>query len=57
MASLSARGPLDPGPDDREAVLAARWRRLRDGVPPALFLLACAVALAAALVGIGWVLS
>ena len=57
MASLSAPGPLDPGPDDREAVLAARWRRLRDGVPPALFLLACAVALAAALVGIGWVLS
>jgi undecaprenyl-diphosphatase len=57
MASPSDRGPLDPGPDDREAALAVRWRRLRDGVPPALFLLACALALAAALVGIGWVLS
>ena len=57
MAASTNRGPLDPGPDDREAALAARWRRLRDGVPPALFLLACAVVLAVALVGIGWVLS
>jgi membrane-associated phospholipid phosphatase len=51
------RGPLDPAPDDREAVLAARWRRLRDGAPSALFLLGCAVVLAAVLVGTGWVLS
>jgi len=29
MPSLSTRGPLDPGPDDRETALAARWRRLR----------------------------
>ncbi len=57
MAASATHGPLDPGPDDREAALAARWRRLRDGVPPALFLLACAVVLAAALVGVGWVLS
>jgi undecaprenyl-diphosphatase len=57
MAASAARGPLDPGPDDREAVLAARWRRLRDGVPPALFLVACAVVLALALTGVGWVLS
>jgi membrane-associated phospholipid phosphatase len=57
MTASTNRGPLDPGPDDREAALAARWRRLREGVPPALFLLACAVVLAVALVGIGWVLS
>ena len=57
MASLSTRGPLDPGPDDRETALAERWRRLREGVPPALYLLACAVVLAAALVGVGWVLA
>ncbi len=44
-------------PDDRETALAARWRRLREGVPPALYLLACAVVLAVALVGIGWVLA
>ena len=57
MAASTNRGPLYPGPDDREAALAARWRRLRDGVPPALFLLACAVVLAVVLVGIGWVLA
>jgi membrane-associated phospholipid phosphatase len=57
MTASATRGPLDPGPDDRETALAARWRRLRQGVPPALFLLACAVALALALVAIGWVLS
>ena len=55
MASPADRGPLDPAPDGREATLAARWRRLRDGVPPALYLLACAVALA--LAAAGWVLS
>jgi membrane-associated phospholipid phosphatase len=57
MTASTTRGPLDPGPDDREAVLAARWRRLREGVPPALFLLACAVVLLVALVGLGWLLS
>ena len=57
MPSLSTRGPLDPGPDDRETALAERWRRLREGVPPALYLLACAVVLAVALVGVGWVLA
>ena len=57
MAARSTRGPLDPAPEDREAALATRWRRLRDGVPPALFLLACAVVLALALVGVGWMLS
>ena len=57
MAARSTRGPLDPAPDDREAALAARWRRLRDGVPPALFLLACAVVLLLVLAGVGWVLS
>jgi membrane-associated phospholipid phosphatase len=56
-AARSTRGPLDPAPDDREAALAARWRRLRDGVPPALFLLACAVVLALALVGLGELLA
>ncbi|HET9559529.1 MAG TPA: phosphatase PAP2 family protein, partial [Actinomycetota bacterium] len=44
-------------PDDRETALAARWRRLPNGVPPALYLLACAVVLAVALVGVGWVLA
>src|SRR4029450_10516695 len=57
MPTLSTRGPLDPGPDDRETALAVRWRRLRGGVPPALYLLACAVVLTAALVGVGWLLA
>jgi membrane-associated phospholipid phosphatase len=57
MADSSTRGPLDPSPDDPEVALAARWRRLREGVPSALFLLACAVVLAVALVGMGWLLS
>jgi membrane-associated phospholipid phosphatase len=57
MTASSTRGPLDPGPDDRETALAARWRRLREGVPPALYLLACAIVLAVALVGVGWVLA
>ena len=57
MTASATRGPLDPGPDDREAVLAARWRRLREGVPPALFLLACAVVLLVVLVALGWLLS
>ena len=57
MAASTTRGPLDPGPDDGETVLAARWRRLREGVPPALFLLACAVVLLLVLVGLGELLS
>jgi membrane-associated phospholipid phosphatase len=57
MAASATHGPLDPGPDDRETALAARWRRLRDGVPSALFLVACAVVLLAVLVGLGWLLS
>ncbi len=57
MAARPIRGPLDPAPDDREAALAARWRRLRDGVPSALYLLACAVVLTVALVALGWLLS
>jgi membrane-associated phospholipid phosphatase len=57
MASPPTRGPLDPAPDDREAALAARWRRLRDGAPSALFLLGCAIVLLVVLVGAGWLLS
>lgn len=57
MASPPTRGPLDPAPDDRAAALAARWRRLGDGVPSALFLLGCAVALLVVLAGAGWLLS
>jgi membrane-associated phospholipid phosphatase len=57
MAGPATRGPLDPGPHDREAALAARWRRLREGVPSALFLLGWAVVLTAVLVGAGWLLS
>jgi membrane-associated phospholipid phosphatase len=51
MAASNRRGPLDTGPEDRETALAARWRRLRDGVPPALFLLVLV------LTGLGWVLT
>jgi membrane-associated phospholipid phosphatase len=57
MAGSATRGPLDPGPDDRETALAARWRRLREGVPPTLYLLACGVVLALVLVGVGWTLA
>ncbi|HEU4900146.1 MAG TPA: phosphatase PAP2 family protein [Actinomycetota bacterium] len=57
MAASPTRGPLDPAPDSREAALATRWRRLRPGVPSAIYLLACAVVLAVALVGVGWVLA
>jgi undecaprenyl-diphosphatase len=57
MAASPTHGPLDPGPHDRETALATRWRRMRVGVPSALFLLACAVVLALALTGLGWVLS
>jgi membrane-associated phospholipid phosphatase len=56
MASVTD-GPLDPAPDGRDAVLAARWRRRREGLPSALFLLGWAVVLAAALSLAGWVLS
>jgi undecaprenyl-diphosphatase len=52
-----SRGPLDPGPDAREAALAARWRRLRDGLPSLLYLLGCAVVVLAVLATVGWVLS
>ena len=57
MAGSPTRGPLEPAPGARETVLAARWRRLREGVPPALYLIACGVVLALALVALGWVLS
>jgi membrane-associated phospholipid phosphatase len=57
MAALPARGPLDPSPGDREATLAARWRRLRDGVPSALYLLGWALALVVVLVALGWLLA
>jgi membrane-associated phospholipid phosphatase len=57
MAGPPARGPLDPSPGDREAALAARWRRLRDGVPSALYLLGWALALAVVLVALGWLLA
>jgi membrane-associated phospholipid phosphatase len=57
MAASTTSGPLDPAPGGREAALAVRWRRLRDGVPSAMFLLACAVVLMLVLAGIGWLLS
>jgi membrane-associated phospholipid phosphatase len=57
MAARTPRGLLDPAPDGREAALAARWRRLRPGVPAAIYLVACAVALAVALVATGWMLA
>jgi membrane-associated phospholipid phosphatase len=55
--AATTRGPLDPGPEDRETALAARWRRLREGVPSALFLFACALVLLVVLVALGWLLS
>jgi membrane-associated phospholipid phosphatase len=57
MAARPTRGPLDPSSGDREAALAARWRRLRGGVPSALYLLGWALALLVALVAVGWLLS
>ena len=57
MARPPARGPLDPSPGDREAALAARWRRLSDGVPSALYLLGWALVLLVVLVALGWLLS
>jgi membrane-associated phospholipid phosphatase len=57
MVATRSRGPLDPSPGDREAALAARWRRLRDGVPSALYLVGWALVLLAALVALGWLLS
>jgi undecaprenyl-diphosphatase len=57
MAASSTRGPLDPSSGGREAALAARWRRLRDGVPSALYLLGWALVLLVALVAFGWLLS
>jgi membrane-associated phospholipid phosphatase len=57
MAGPPTHGPLDPSPGDREAALAARWRRLRDGVPSALYLLGSALALLMVLVALGWLLS
>jgi membrane-associated phospholipid phosphatase len=57
MAARPTRRPLDPSAGDREAALAARWRRLRDGVPSALYLLGWALALLVALVAVGWLLS
>ena len=55
--SMAARGPLDPPPAGREAALAARWRRLRAGVPSALYLAGVAVLLLLVLVGLGLLLA
>jgi hypothetical protein len=57
MADASAHGPLDPSSGGREAALAARWRRLRDGVPSTLYLLGWALVLLVALVALGWLLA
>ena len=55
--SLAARGPLDPPPAGREAALAERWRRLRAGVPSALYLAGVAVLLLLVMVGLGLLLA
>ena len=57
MTAAAAHGPLDPAPGDRETTLARRWRRLRDGLPSALYLLGWALVLLVALVALGWLLS
>ena len=52
------RGPLDPSPTDRRtAGMAQRWRRLPDGVPSALYLLAGAFIIATAGVLVGLLLA
>jgi undecaprenyl-diphosphatase len=52
---------LDPTPGDRaatrELALARRWRRRRDGVPSAVFLVACGLALLALLVALGYLVA
>jgi len=54
-------GPLDPRPGDGastpEATLARRWRHLREGVPSAIFLAACAVILLVLLVASGYLVA
>jgi undecaprenyl-diphosphatase len=54
-------GPLDPSPGSRDAAvettLAERWRRLREGVPSAIFLVAGAVVLLVLLVAIGYLVT
>jgi membrane-associated phospholipid phosphatase len=57
MADASAHGPLDPSSGGRQAALAARWRRLRDGVPSTLYLLGWALVLLVVLVALGWLLA
>jgi membrane-associated phospholipid phosphatase len=51
------RRALDPLPSDGEATLAERWRRLRSGVPTAIFLLTGAVVLLALLVAMGYLVT
>jgi membrane-associated phospholipid phosphatase len=52
------RGPLDPSPTDRRAAgMAQRWRRLPDGVPSALYLLAGAFIIATVGVVVGMLLA
>jgi undecaprenyl-diphosphatase len=55
--TVETSGPLDPSPADREAALAGRWRRLRRGLPSALYLLGAALLLLLVLVGLGWLLA
>jgi membrane-associated phospholipid phosphatase len=52
-----SRGPLDPPPAGPEAARAERWRRLRRGLPSALYLLGAALVLLVVLVGLGWLLA
>ena len=52
------RGPLDPSPADRrEAALAERWRRWRDGLPSALVLFCGAVVIAVVGILVGMLLA
>ena len=50
-------GPLDPSPDDRQATLARRCRRLPEGVPAVLYLLAVALLVVVFGVAVGWLLA
>jgi len=54
------RRALDPTPGDRatlERTLARRWRERREGVPTAIFLVACAVVLLVLLVAFGYLVA
>jgi membrane-associated phospholipid phosphatase len=51
------RGPLDASSEGSEVSLARRWRSMRVGLPPVLFLMAWGVVILAVWVGLGYLLT